>query len=187
MWTDDGLVVKVNVTDATNDGAADNVTVYIDEAGSKSEGEYAVATVARNAEGVTSTDSGYEAVITIPMTAGSAKTFSMDIAVDNNGDVSVFNDKKGTHTTSSQYYAEAIMKPYAVIATGTVTVDAEYDEAWDNAKEIPLTIIQGAEASATVKTLWDTEYLYVYADIKDAVLDATSSQVHENFGQNRRG
>ena len=179
MWTNDGLTIKVSVNDNTADGANDKITVYIDEAGSKSEGSYAKATVARNASGVTSTADGYEAIINIPMAAATAKTFSMDIVVDNNGAVSIFNDKKGTQDTTSQYYAEAIMKPYATVKSCTITVDGEADAKWNDVTAIPLTIVSGAEATATVKALWDANYLYVYADIKDAVLDATGAETHE--------
>ena len=179
MWTNEGLTIKISVTDDTDNGANDKVTVYIDEANSKAEGNFAKVTVARNAAGVTSTASGYETIVTIPMATGSAKTFSMDVAVDNNGTVSVFNDKKGGQDSSSEYYADAIMKPYAEINKGTVTVDGEADAAWANVDAIPLTIVLGAEASATVKALWDAENLYVYAEVKDPDLDATASADHE--------
>jgi len=39
--------------------------------------------------------------------------------------------------------------------------------------------VLGAEVEASVKALWDAENLYVYAEVKDAVLDATASAVHE--------
>ena len=179
MWTNEGLTIKVSVNDNTADGANDKITVYIDENGSKSEGDYAKATVARNASGVTSTADGYEAIINIPMAADTAKTFSMDIVVDNNGAVSIFNDKKGTQDTTSQYYAEAILKPYATVKSGTITFDCEADAKLNDVTAIPLTIVSGAEATATVKALWDANYLYVYADIRDAVLDATGAETHE--------
>lgn len=179
MWTEDGLAIKVFVTDATNDGANDKIVIYLDEANSKSEGDYVVASVARNAAGVTSTANGYETVVTIPMEAKSAKIVGLDVTVEDNGEVVAFNDKKNKQATTSQYYAEAIMKPYAEIMNGTVAIDGEMDAAWANAQTIPLTIVLGAEASASVKALWDAEYLYVYAEVKDAVLDATASAVHE--------
>lgn len=179
MWTNEGLTIKISVTDNTDNGANDKVTVYIDEANSKSEGNYAKVTVARNAAGVTSTASGYETIVTIPMVTGSAKRLGIDVAVDNNGTVSVFNDKKGGQDSSSEYYAEAIMKPYAEINKGTVSIDGNADAAWANVDVIPLSIVLGAEVTATAKALWDAENLYVYVEVKDANLDATASADHE--------
>lgn len=180
MWTADGLTFKVDVVDATDDKEKDTITVYLDEAGSKSEGDYKKVTVDRTAEGVTSTEAGYSTIINIPMeNIVSGKTFSFDIAVADNDKVSVFNDKKGSQATTSKYYAEAIIKPYASIQYGSVVIDAEEDASWSKVDAIPLTIVLGAEASATVKALWDNEYLYVYGEVKDAELDNTSTQAHE--------
>ncbi len=179
MWTNDGLAIKVSVKDDTDDGVNDTITVYVDEEGSKSEGNYAKATVARNAEGVTSTASGYETIIAIPMTTGSAKVVGLEVAINNNGAVSVFNDKKGTQATTSQYYAEAIMKPYATVQAGTVTIDGEADEAWNDVEAIPLTINLGSNIEASVKVLWDATNLYVYAEINDPVLNNDSADDYQ--------
>ena len=179
MWTEDGLVIKVSVQDATDDGEKDIVTIYVDEENSKAEGDYKAVVINRAAEDVTSTAEGYEAIVKIPMETASAKIVGFDVVVENNGVASVFNDKKNIYAESSKYYAEAIMKPFAVIQRGTIEVDAEYDETWDKVDAIPLTIKLGANADASMKALWDSEYLYVYAEVKDAVLDDTSAQVHE--------
>ena len=72
------------------------------------------------------------------------------------------------------------MKPgIEKIPYGTISVDADADAAWGNAVNIPLTINKGSEASANAKVLWDDDNLYVYATVKDAVLDKTGAQTHE--------
>ena len=72
------------------------------------------------------------------------------------------------------------MKPgIEKIPYGTISVDADADAAWGNAVNIPLTINKGSEASANAKVLWDDDNLYVYATVKDAALDKTGAQTHE--------
>ena len=181
VWNENGLSIKVNVEDATDDGANDTITVYIDEEMKKAEGDYAKVTVARNAEGVISTETGYETVINIDMETAITKKFSFDIAISNNGAIGVFNDKKETQATTSVFYAEAIMKPYATIKKGTATIDGKLDALWLGAEAIPMTISAGegkAKASGTAKFMWDEEYLYAFYEVKDEVLDDTAAEVH---------
>lgn len=44
---------------------------------------------------------------------------------------------------------------------------------------IPLTINIGSKVSSGAKVLWDNNNLYVYAVIKDSVLDKTGGEKHE--------
>ena len=64
-------------------------------------------------------------------------------------------------------------------AYGTVTVDGDKDAAWDNAGTIPITINLGSNVSANAKLLWDKDNLYVYAEIKDPVLNNTNGDAWE--------
>ena len=109
-----------------------------------------------------------------------AQQISLDVVVNNDGKTGSFNDLTGKQESSSKYYAVATMKPgIEKIPYGTISVDADADAAWGNAVNIPLTINKGSEASANAKVLWDDDNLYVYATIKDAVLDKTGAQTHE--------
>ena len=109
-----------------------------------------------------------------------AQQISLDVVVNNDGKTESFNDLTGKQESSSKYYAVATMKPgIEKIPYGTISVDADADAAWDNAVNIPLTINNGSEASANAKVLWDDDNLYVYATVKDAVLDKTGAQTHE--------
>ena len=58
-------------------------------------------------------------------------------------------------------------------AYGTVTVDGDKDAVWDNAGTIPITINLDSNVSANAKLLWDKDNFYVYAEIKDPVLNNT--------------
>ncbi len=180
MWTEEGLAIKVTVNDDTDNGAADKFTVYVDEEGKRATGDYAKVTVSRGDEVVEEIEGGYTAIVKIPATTAVVKSVCLDVAVENNGTINVFNDKKKTQASTSEFYAEAIMKPYATIKKGTAVIDGKMDALWLGADEIPMTINVGsAEATGYAKFMWDEEYLYAYYDVKDANLDKTSGQAHE--------
>lgn len=65
---------------------------------------------------------------------------------------------------------------------GTPIIDAEFDPAWEKAKAISTdTVVQGTKEQATVvvRTLWDADYLYVWAEVTDPVLNKDGTQPHE--------
>lgn len=178
VWDADGLTVQVKVKDTTvND--ADAVTVYVDPKNSASDITPHKVTVARTAAAAIA--GGYQATVKVSMKGLKvAQQISLDVVVNNDGETGSFNDLTGKQESSSKYYAVATMKPgIEKIPYGTISVDADADAAWGNAVNIPLTINKGSEASANAKVLWDDDNLYVYATIKDAVLDKTGAQTHE--------
>ena len=177
-WDKDGLNVLVSVKDATiND--TDEVTVYVDETNSAGDVTPVKKTVKRSeAQAV---DGGYCATIKVPMTdLKVAKTIGMDVKVMNNNKAVSFNDLKGIQETSSKYYAKATFKPGIEKATkATVKIDGEADSEWDKAVAIPLTINLKASVTADAKVLWDDENLYVYATVKDPVLNKDSGEAYQ--------
>ncbi len=178
VWDAAGLTVQVKVKDTTaND--ADAVTVYVDPKNSASDITPDKVTVTRTAAAEIA--GGYQATVKVPMeNLKVAQQIGLDVVVNNDGKTESFNDLTGNQESSSKYYAVATMKPgIEKIPYGTISVDGEEDAAWDNAVNIPLTINKGSEASANAKVLWDDDNLYVYATIKDAVLDKTGAQTHE--------
>ena len=178
VWDAEGLTVQVKVKDTTvND--ADAVTVYVDPENSASDIKPDKETVARTAAAAIA--GGYQATVKVSMKdLKVAQQISLDVVVNNDGEIGSFNDLTGNQESSSKYYAVATMKPgIEKIPYGTISVDADADAAWDNAVNIPLTINKGSEASANAKVLWDDDNLYVYATIKDAALDKTGAQTHE--------
>ena len=178
VWDAAGLTVQVKVKDTTaND--ADAVTVYVDPKNSASDIKPDKVTVARTAAAEIA--GGYQATVKVPMeNLKVAQQIGLDVVVNNDGKTESFNDLTGKQESSSKYYAVATMKPgIEKIPYGTISVDADADAAWDNAVNIPLTINKDSEASANAKVLWDDDNLYVYATVKDAVLDKTGAQTHE--------
>ena len=178
VWDAEGLTVQVKVKDTTVNGA-DAVTVYVDPDNSASDITPHKVTVARTAAAAIA--GGYQATVKVSMKdLKVAQQISLDVVVNNDGETGSFNDLTGNQESSSKYYAVATMKPgIEKIPYGTISVDADADAAWDNAVNIPLTINKGSEASANAKVLWDDDNLYVYATIKDAALDKTGAQTHE--------
>ena len=178
VWDADGLTVQVKVKDTTvND--ADAVTVYVDPENSALDIKPHKVTVARTAAAAIA--GGYQATVKVSMKGLKvAQQISLDVVVNNDGETGSFNDLTGKQESSSKYYAVATMKPgIEKIPYGTISVDADADAAWGNAVNIPLTINKGSEASANAKVLWDDDNLYVYATVKDAALDKTGAQTHE--------
>ena len=178
VWDKDGLTVQVKVKDTTANNA-DAVTVYVDPDNSASDIKPDKVTVARTAAAEIA--GGYQATVKVPMeNLKVAQQIGLDVVVNNDGKTESFNDLTGNQESSSKYYAVATMKPgIEKIPYGTISVDADADAAWGNAVNIPLTINKGSEASANAKVLWDDDNLYVYATVKDAALDKTGAQTHE--------
>lgn len=178
VWDAAGLTVQVKVKDTTANNA-DAVTVYVDPDNSASDIKPDKVTVARTAAAEIA--GGYQATVKVPMeNLKVAQQIGLDVVVNNDGKTESFNDLTGKQESSSKYYAVATMKPgIEKIPYGTISVDADADAAWDNAVNIPLTINKDSEASANAKVLWDDDNLYVYATVKDAVLDKTGAQTHE--------
>lgn len=179
VWSGNLLKVQVTVKDATVD-ADDSITLFVDAANSKSESA-TPQKVTVNRGDCTAVAGGYQAELSTEIAnAAIAKVIGFDIRVTNKDAKLSYNDYKYTQDTSSKYFAEAVLKPYAVIGKGTAVVDGEKEAMWsEKGKEIPLTINLGAKASAKVTAMWDEDYLYVFAEIKDADLNNESESAHE--------
>ncbi|MCR4929703.1 MAG: endo-1,4-beta-xylanase [Lachnospiraceae bacterium] len=180
IWNNGQLQFRVDVWDVEQD-ENDSVKVYVDKYNSKSKG-IKTKMVEAFRKDVPSTDDGkYTVVINVPAdTVEANAVVGFDIVVTDNDDVFAFNDNTMSQETSSQYYAEGMLKPFVFIPRGTITVDGELDDAWKEAISVTLgNKTDAPEASATVKLLWDEEYLYAYAEVTDADLNKDSEQVHE--------
>ena len=174
LWGEDGIAVKVTVADSAVEDT-DCFTIYADD----TKGINSV-TVKRSE--ATEVEGGYEAVVKLAVDSDAltANTVKMDVTVTDGEKTYAFGDTTLKQSESSKYFAETVIKPLLSVKKGTIEVDGETtDEAWANAKEVPLTINIGSSVSANAKVLWDEENLYVVAEVKDAVLNKDSSQAHE--------
>ena len=179
VWNESGLQVQVRVSDS-NITQDDKVIVYVDPTNSRTDGvtpvKYEVkATDAKKVDG------GYEVTVTLPtdqLAINSA--FGFDVAIVNDGVMTSWNDTTNNQETSSKFYGLLKCKPFLTIEKGTVTVDGDEDDIWASVEEVPLTIkTSNVNASATVKTLWDEENLYVYAKVEDNDLNDSNVLPYE--------
>lgn len=172
LWDNDGISVKVTVTDADAQDT-DSFTVFADD------GKIAAATVKRSE--ATEVENGYEKVVKIKLDRDAlvANKVKLDVAVTNGDKTIAFGDTTLKQNESSKYYARTLVKPLLAVGKGSVTIDGDVDDAWKDAAEVALSINTGAKAEAKAKLLWDEENLYVLANVKDAVLDKEASATHE--------
>lgn len=181
VWTDQGLKVKVTVSDNTVD-ESDSVQIYVDWNKSMSEGAEIVSQKQLRSA-CQAVEGGYVAEFEVPKEILASKQFGFDIVISDNGQKVAFNDYTMSHDNSSKYFASAIAKPYMAIrkaVNGMVSIDGKVDSVWNQVQAIPLNIKTGSpEASVTAKLLWDEQYLYVLADITDATLDSSAEYAHE--------
>ena len=180
IWNEGQIQFFVTVAD-TVQNETDGVKVYVDKYNSKSKGIKTKMVEGLRSD-VPSTDDGmYSLTLNVPVdTADANAVVGFDIVVTNDQDTVAFNDVTLSQETSSQYFAEGMLKPFMFIPKGTVTIDGELDEAWNNAVEVKLgNKTDNPLATANVKLLWDEEYLYAYATVTDSDLNKDSEQVHE--------
>ncbi len=175
VWNDKGIFVQVKVADAVKD-AEDKVTLYLAKADGTIVSAECLRTDAEETEG------GYTAVVGIELESSllkTAATVGFDIVVTNGSRKAAYNDTTLSQAESSEYFAIASLKPYTYIPMGTAEVDGVKEDNWKEAVTVPLTIRLGAEASAEASLMWDQENLYVFVQVQDSRLDASSSQAHE--------
>ena len=179
IWSGNTLKVQVTVKDAVVD-AADSITLYVDAANSKAE-SITPQKVTINRKDTTVVPGGYQAELSAEVQdAAVAKKIGFDIRVANGSTLLSYNDLRNTQDTSSKYYAEATYKPYALVGNGTAVVDGEKEAVWTKeGQEIPFTINLGSKVTAKATALWDENYLYVFAEVKDADLNHASANAYE--------
>lgn len=138
-------------------------------------------------EGVKSaqaTADGYQLEVALPFNVGSGRggqQVGFDIRITDStqpGPVSWNDLTNGQDTDTSQFggLTFALGSKMTSAKAGTPTIDGEEDAVWADAPEISTDVwVMGTSgATARVKTLWDDEYLYVYAVVTDTLLSDAS-------------
>ncbi len=167
VWTPEKVMISVNVSGATLT-ANDSVTLYYEDAKGEIKTDVAKGTEVASK------------IFEIPGTFTALNSVRFDIVVKAGNKTIVYNDTDAKQAERTKYYAEAILKPYADIRTGSAVIDGKADEIWAKVDAIPLTIQNdNPKASASAKLMWDQDNLYVFMDVKDAILDDTSANAWE--------
>jgi endo-1,4-beta-xylanase len=125
----------------------------------------------------------------LPMSAeasfGDQVGFDIRVTFGSQLDVPIsWNDRFHNQDTDTSNYGTLtfVDAPRVVAALeGTPVIDGEEDAVWANANEINTEVwVLGSNGStAVVKTLWDREYLYLYAVVTDKLLSKTSGNAYE--------
>ncbi|MRG61172.1 polysaccharide deacetylase family protein [Agromyces sp. CFH 90414] len=176
-WAPDHLTVYVTVDDATAD-ASDGVAFTVGDAeaevardGTASDGATAV---------VTERDGGYDLVAHLPLAdASEGSTLDFDVRVADGAGTAGWN-------TPGELGTLTLVEPLSVLDVPEVgegdaapAIDGAVDEAWADATATAVTtgkLVSGADgATATVRTLWSGDTLYVLAEVADPVVDVSGS------------
>ncbi|MEE5993898.1 MAG: endo-1,4-beta-xylanase [Oscillospiraceae bacterium] len=104
-----------------------------------------------------------------------------DISLNLGTDNWNWNSLKNTPDSSS--YGKLVLSEIPAIATakkGTPQIDGKIDSVWMDAPTINIDKYSlGEGATGTAKVLWDKDYIYVLAEVKDPVLSKASNNAYE--------
>ena len=187
-WDDKNLYLLINVADAKKD-SADSVEVMLDNNGKASQITVTRSNKLSGEKGITSkvknSGKGYAVELKIPMAnLAAAKSIGLDILIKDGKNQYVWNNKKYTGNKVAADYGrlELIAMPKLSEAIkGTAKIDGKIDSAWKKAKVINVNNFSMGKdgATATVRTMWDKDYIYILAEVKDSVLNNANANAWE--------
>ncbi|MBN2118668.1 MAG: endo-1,4-beta-xylanase [Anaerolineales bacterium] len=199
LWDEQNLYLLLDVKDATQD-PQDIVEIFLDQDNTKS-GSYedddlhftcrdGTCTPSEDIQyAVQATAVGYrvEAALKLSEAASVGRQIGFDIRITDGSVPNVpimWNDLTDSQDTTTANFgtillAEAVRLTIAV--EGTPVIDAVEDPVWATANEISTDVwVVGSQgATAKVKTLWDSQYLYVFAVVIDGQLSKASANTWE--------
>ncbi len=118
---------------------------------------------------------GWKAVVSLPLSAAKLNDqVKLDVSVTDGADTVAWNDAGATGTLT-------LIEPLSFVDVAPTpsapTIDGEVDPVWALANSVSTDkqVSGTAGATATVKTLWQGNTLYVLAHVTDAILDDTGS------------
>ncbi|MBN1427390.1 MAG: endo-1,4-beta-xylanase [Anaerolineae bacterium] len=199
LWDKDNLYLFVDIKDATPD-PADKIDIFIDQDNGKTDtyGDDDLQITCQDGACAPSDDiefsmkttaGGYQLEAAFKPAAAPelGRQIGFDIRVTDSAQpdgIISWNDTSHSQETSTAgfgtlTFVEAVAITFAL--PGTPVIDAEEDPVWTTANEITTDVwVMGDSGStAKVKTLWDSQYLYVYAVVTDSLLTKVSANVWE--------
>ena len=186
-WDDNNLYLLINVADATKD-KTDAVEIMADNNGKSTSFTVTRAnkvTGATVVSKVVDSKKGYTLEVKIPMKDLKLNnSVGLDIVIKDGKKQYVWNDKKYTGKKVVANYGKLLLKAMPKLTEaikGSAKIDAKIDASWAKAKEIKVNNFSAGTtgATATVKTMWDENYIYILANVKDSVLNDSSGNVWE--------
>ena len=163
MWNDGGIVVQVSLSGSP--AASDKLVVFLDDGEKITSASIDAASIAA---------AGTKLLSIKADKLSASRDMKMDFRYEHGNEISSFNDFKNNQATSSKFYAKAVLKPFTAVRRGSPSLDFA-DSEWGRAKSVTLAVRNGAKADADVRMLWDDDALYVYACVKDAVINTANA------------
>lgn len=195
LWDTDNLYVKVDVTDASQNGE-DKVELFLDENNGKTtayqpdDRKISLPRSGSGTEGVSFTsterEGGYiiEARIPLVTVKGAAGAeLGLDIRVSDAGvPASVpayWNDRSRSQDTDTSHYGVlrlSAMPNSAESLKGQVKIDGQMDTQWEKAKPFQVKMTAAPySTTAEARSMWMEDSLYLIIDVKDALLKADAA------------
>jgi endo-1,4-beta-xylanase len=125
---------------------------------------------------------GYVIEVALPMNSGllnTDKIIGMDLRVNTSDEITCWNDPVNSVAKKTENYGKVKLgmgPEYTEAINGTPTIDGEMDALWQKATSFNTKVVPGTgnAVSAKVRTMWDENNVYLYAEVTDPVLSATS-------------
>ncbi|MFD2612070.1 endo-1,4-beta-xylanase [Paenibacillus gansuensis] len=202
LWDSGHLYVLASVKDTTKD-PSDQLELFIDPNNTKSDGlepDDLQITIKRdgtaNQDGVSArvleTETGYIVEASIAINAlllEEGKEIGFDLRVTQGDTVTSWNDPLNSQERGTANYGtlqlQKVKTAQAVRAVTPPVIDGNEEELWGTAQQIETATQSRIDASYTTpasgvfKTMWDENYLYVLAKVKDIVLNNGSPNAYE--------
>ncbi|MFC3800809.1 endo-1,4-beta-xylanase [Cohnella sp. GCM10012308] len=181
LWDAQQLYVRVAVRDLTGT-PTDQVELFVDD------GRIRKLVFPRGHSSIVETADGYVLETAIPVDGALGKQVKFDVRVTDkgindgteqggNGVIVSWSDPRSSQDGDSLGYGVLTYIEATRIGTalrGTPVIDGEPDGIWSAAPAYRTDVVVeqhgGAAAKAEFRTLWDAQYLYVYAVVTDAQL-----------------
>ncbi|MDQ0112597.1 endo-1,4-beta-xylanase [Paenibacillus harenae] len=191
LWDASNLYARVVVKDNTI-RPGDQIELFVLD-----NNEIKQYIIPRTDTSVVEVSDGYMVEAAIPLTGTNepGETVRFDVRVTDtlvndgsehggNGAVVSWSDLSNMQNAYSEGYGALTLiegSKVAQIQYGTPQIDGEMDSVWAYAEDLDTNVwVQGNNGStATIKTLWDKQHLYVYAAVTDSLLSDQSPNAWE--------
>ena len=191
LWSNANLYVYVVVQDESV-SPDDKVELFVYDNGARNK-----VTVSRGEPATRELPGGYAAETVIPLNhnaaVGDQVRFDLritDSGLDDgsehgkNGAIVSWSDPRNAQDEDEEgcgILTLAAAPKSAQAPYGTPVIDGQRDPVWDQAAELSTDVWVEGQGGATAKfrTLWDDQYLYVYAEVTDPLLSDASSNPWE--------
>ncbi|WP_438435163.1 endo-1,4-beta-xylanase [Gorillibacterium sp. sgz500922] len=196
LWNADRLFVYASIDDARNQ-AGDKVELYLDGDNSKSpaygsdDRHYTLSRSGSPLEGVdyrvSERAGGYVLEASVPLAGGVVgRKIGFDVRVTDadTGAAAAWNDFTGSQDTDPSIFGTLTYGPALQLGEAlpaSPVVDGLEEGVWAGAPAYATNVqVEGTGgATATFKTLWDENWLYVFAHVVDASLSKASANAYE--------